>query len=105
MPLPDSSPVPLVVVSAWNPGGARLDAAINQARDRVLLDELEAWGLSPQRARGRSADGLWSEDGWLLEHLVARTTAILRRYGQIAGWVTGPGGSSYHWATDPLQGE
>lgn len=104
MPLPNSSPVPLIVVSAWNPGSARLDAAINHARDRVLLGELEALGLSPQRARGRNPDGLWSEDGWLIEHLVARTTEILRRYGQIAGWVTGPGGSSYQWATDPAAG-
>lgn len=88
----------LVVVSAWNPGSLRLAEAINQARDGVLAAELRALGLAPVRARGRSADRAWCEEGWLIAHLPTRTTGLLQRYGQIAGWVTEPLGSRYVWA-------
>jgi hypothetical protein len=75
-----------VVVSAWNPGSRVLPAAVNRARDTLLESELRAMGLEPGRARGRSADGGWCEEGWLIPHRPARTRALLRRYGQVAGW-------------------
>lgn len=88
---------PLVVVTAWNPGGHRLPNAVNQARDVVLRTELHALGCTLLRARGRSPDGLWYEDGWQIPHVPSRTHRLLRRYGQLAGWVTDANGAHYHW--------
>lgn len=97
-PLEARSAVPLVVVTAWNPGGLRLSGAVNQARDAVFQGELCALGLVPRRARGRSPSGDWYEDGWQIPHVQARTDQLLRRYGQIAGWVTDATGAHLHWS-------
>jgi hypothetical protein len=92
----------LVIVSAWNPGGRRLPEAVNRARDGVLHQELLAIGLRPLRVRGRSPDHSWCEEGWRFAHLPARTGALLRRYGQLAGWITEPAGCRYVWG-DPAR--
>lgn len=97
-PLEPRSAVPLVVITAWNPGGLRLPGAVNQARDVVLHGELCALGLIARRARGRSPSADWCEDGWQIPHELARTTELLCRYGQIAGWVTDPAGAHLHWS-------
>lgn len=97
-PIAPCSAEPLVVLSAWNPGGGRLPLAVNLARDALLLAELRALGLSPVRARGRSPDHAWCEEGWRIADLPARTAQLLRRYGQLAGWVTGPAGPRYAWS-------
>lgn len=102
LPLPSSSAVACVVISAWNPCGRSIPLEVNRARDRILHGELAALGLSPIRARGRSPDGHWSEEGWQIVHEATRSSVLLCRYGQIAGWVTGPDGPSYHWATSLL---
>ncbi|MBA3698783.1 MAG: DUF3293 domain-containing protein [Planctomycetes bacterium] len=99
LPLASCSPHPLVVVTAWNPGGSQLPLAVNQARDVVLRDELVALGLVPIRARGRSPAGDSYEDGWQIPHQPPRTVTLLRRYGQLAGWVTDATGCRYQWST------
>lgn len=99
-PLARTSPTPLVVVTAWNPGGRRLPRAVNDARDAVLLAELRTRGWTPLRARGRSADHGWCEEGWQIPHLPSHTRMLLRRYGQLAGWVTDAPGDRYHWCED-----
>jgi hypothetical protein len=97
-PLPDTGGAPAgVVVSAWNPHGVRLPDEVNRARDQLLLDELRARGLQPRRARGRSPDGAWSEDGWLVEHRHARSVALLGRYQQLAGLVVEHGRAHLLW--------
>jgi hypothetical protein len=101
LPLASMSASPLVVVTAWNPDGQLLPEAINRARDVMLLAELRALGCDPLRARGRSPDGTWHEDGWQIPHVPVRTLMLLRRYGQIAGWVTDADGAHYHWC-EPL---
>jgi hypothetical protein len=95
--LATTSSVPLVVVTAWNPGGRQLPDAINQARDLVLQMEIKALGCAPLRARGRSPDGMWREDGWQIPHSPARSLTLLHRYGQLAGWVTDADGARYLW--------
>lgn len=103
-PLESTSSIPLVVVTAWNPAGSLLPMSVNQARDAVLHAELLALGLKPCRARGRSASGDWHEDGWQIPHAVERTRALLRRHGQLAGWVTDEKGASYlWWDADPAK--
>ncbi len=94
---------PGLVLTAWNPDGAPLPPAVNRARDAVLRAELDARNCAPLRARGRSADGAWFEDGWLIPHLPERSLLLLRRYGQLAGFVFGPGGRRLLWATGEEQ--
>jgi hypothetical protein len=102
LPLGTASSVPLVMVTAWNPSGALLPLVVNQARDAVLHAEMLALDLAPIRARGRSAAGDWHEEGWLIPHAAERTRALLRRYGQFAGWITGKEGAGYLWSdADP----
>lgn len=98
--LPTTSPGPQVVISAWNPLGMRLPQPVNRARDALLMGELQARGLSARRARGRSPDGAWWEDGWQIAHEADRTQLLVRRYGQLAGWVTDAGGARFHWADE-----
>jgi Protein of unknown function (DUF3293) len=99
-PLPVFSARPQMVLSAWNPAGRRLPITVNQARDVVLQLELQAMGLTHARARGRHPDGSWSEDGWQLPYEPMLANRLLRRYGQLAAWVTDADGAHYHW-TDP----
>ncbi|HEX3132308.1 MAG TPA: DUF3293 domain-containing protein [Planctomycetota bacterium] len=87
-----------MVLSAWNPAGQRLPIAVNQARDVVLQAELQAMGLTQVRARGRNPDGSWCEDGWQLPYEPMQAARLLRRYGQLAAWVTDAAGARYHWA-------
>ena len=89
------------MVSAWNPGVHRLPTSVNQARDAGLVAELQALGCTPLRARGRCPEGRWHEDGWQIPHTPLRSILVLRRYGQIAGWVTDADGSHYQWSEDP----
>jgi hypothetical protein len=88
----------LIIISAWNPAGRLLPISVNQARDAVLLAELTEMGLSPRRVRGRSPDHAWSEECWQIAHAAGRSNRLLRRYGQIAGWITAPMGARYCWA-------
>ncbi len=90
--------IPGLVLSAWNPQGEPLPAAVNQARDTVLYAELRARDCAALRARGRSPDGSWTEDGWLIPHERERSLLLLRRYGQLAGYVFGPDGRGLLWA-------
>ena len=96
-PLETRTGTPLVVVTAWNPGGMLLPVAVNQARDVVLRAELLALGLRARRARGRSRTGDWHEEGWQIPHADERTVGLLRRYGQLAGWISATAGASYRW--------
>jgi Protein of unknown function (DUF3293) len=95
--LPAATPVPLVVVTAWNPFGQRLSLDVNTARDAVLRAEIQALGCPYVRARGRSPDGRWCEDGWQFPHLPSRTQRLLQRYGQLAGLVADASGAHYCW--------
>ena len=116
-PITTTSPDPLVVLTARNPGGLRLPILVNQAREVVLQAELSALGCTPQRARGRSPDGTWCEedwceedwcedawceDGWQIPHALPRTRVLLCRYGQLAGWVTDADGAHLVWCAAPL---
>ncbi len=98
LPLRTTTQVPLVVVTAWNPGSQRLPDAVNTARDAVLQAEIQALGCHYVRARGRSPDGQWCEEGWQFPHLPSRTHWLLQRYGQLAGLVTDARGAHYCWS-------
>lgn len=95
--LPPISVHPLMVLSAWNPGSRRLPIRVNEARDKVLQAELLAMGISHVRARGRSPDGSWCEDGWQVPYESMLAEQLLRRHGQLAAWITDAGGAYYHW--------
>lgn len=97
-PLPSFSAEPMMVLSAWNPRGQRLPISVNQARDAVLQAELVAMMLTHVRARGRSPDGSWSEDGWQVPYDSTQAERLLRRHGQLAAWITDAAGARYHWA-------
>jgi hypothetical protein len=77
----------LAIVTAWNPGSRRLPEGTNQARDRVLAEELRARGLDAVRVRGRDQASTWVEEGFAIPHDRTSTLALLRRYGQLAAFV------------------
>jgi hypothetical protein len=103
-PVPRDAAAPAtLVVTAWNPWSRRLPDAVNAARDRVLAVELAALALPSRRARGRSPDGAWQEDGWAVEHREeASSLALIRAYGQLAGFVFAHGGRALLWADGRL---
>ncbi len=53
---------PVVVLTAWNPHGRRADPAANEARQRLLISELDAAGRRWWPAVGIAQDGHWWED-------------------------------------------
>lgn len=85
-----------LVITAWNPGSRHLPLHVNEARDAVLKAELDALALETVRAKGRSGD--WYEMGWLIEHQPARSLHLLRRYGQLAGFVFSAEGRALLWS-------
>jgi hypothetical protein len=96
----DDAPTPHfgLIVTAWNPASRRLPDDVNARRDRLLRAELDALGVGALRARGTSADGTWFEDGWLIAHEAHRSLSLLRRYGQLAGFVFSAEGRGLLWA-------
>jgi len=91
------------LLSAWNPHSQRLPLAVNEARDAVLVAELQARGIGMQRSRGRAADGSWSEDGWMISDYGTPDAAILHhdllvRYGQLAGVGIDDGAVTLWWS-------
>jgi hypothetical protein len=92
-----AKPDPAFIITAWNPTSRPLPEPVNAARDGVLREELAALGWSPQRARGRSGSGDWHEDGWLVPYDDRVAVHLLRRYGQLAGFVFTRGGRALIW--------
>jgi hypothetical protein len=76
---------PLFVLTAHNPASVILDDAVNDARNAVLLDQIEAAGLTVYPAIGKSPDGSWFEPGFALSGADLATAIDLgREHGQNA---------------------
>ena len=88
---------PRFALSAWTPDSALLPEAVNRARDALLAAELQAHGERPQRIRGGDPQADWWEEGWLIGHDQARDSALLRRYGQLAGLLLSGGRARLLW--------
>jgi hypothetical protein len=80
----DTSAGEVLLISAWNPRGRRLGAGANRSRDAVLRRDLARLGLPAVRIRGRSVDGSWHEEGWLIPHRPGLDVALIRGHGQWA---------------------
>jgi hypothetical protein len=91
-------PGPVTIISAWNPASRKLPEAVNRMRDHLLSDELTAMGSSLRRARGRSQDGSWSEDSWVVSLPSAAIVRLLLRYGQLAAMTFADGRKGLIWA-------
>lgn len=78
-------------VTAWDPGGAVRDLAVNLACDARLVAELQALGLAFAAGRARDADGGHVEPSYAVFGIGrAEAVALARRYGQAAiGWCDG----------------
>jgi hypothetical protein len=94
---PASASSPLAAISAMNPGVRRLSATANRSRDAALRRHLARLGLTAIRVRGRSADGAWIEEGWLIAHRPARTRRLLADFHQLAAEILGPHGRRTCW--------
>lgn len=75
-----------------------LTAAINDRRDRILLSELRARDLDPQRVFGVAGDGAWREAGWCFAHDPDRSLHLIHRYQQAAAYVLETGRRRILWA-------
>lgn len=87
---------PTFVISAWNPGGEPASDTVNRDLDHRLQARLAAAGIPAVRTRGRGTAG--SEEGWLIPHEAARSLALVREFGQLAGIVQAPQGRRVLWA-------
>jgi hypothetical protein len=89
---PGGLAAPVVVVTAWNPGGRRLRAEENGVRHHALVAELAARGLDRWPATGREVPGGHHEEGVALPGLTEpEATALGRRFGQAAVYLWTPG--------------
>ncbi len=87
---PDASPTlpwdpPVYVITAWNPGSDTLPEQLNQAANARLESVLTMHQLSFSTVEGRSPDGTWTEEGFLVAGLGrARATELGEQFGQAA---------------------
>jgi len=89
---PDRVAAPVVVVTAWNPGGVRLDADANAARGRRLDADLDARALARWPAIGRGPVDGHHEAGVAVPGLDEdEGRALGRLHGQAAVYVWTPG--------------
>lgn len=73
------------VITAWNPGGQRLEAPDNTAADSQLRDHLDRRELEPVRVRGADPSSDHYEDGWLVHGLRDdEAREIGAKFGQVA---------------------
>ena len=76
---------PVFILTAWNPGSVWASAEKNKAANQKLKESLTERGASAQLAVGRSPDGKWREESFLVEGLQARAIAELAQlFGQLA---------------------
>lgn len=88
---PEDLVPPVVVVTAWDPDSARLQAGDNQVRHRRLVSELDRSGLVHWPAVGRDPDSPHFEEGVAVVGLTESEGVDLgRRYGQAAVYVWTP---------------
>jgi hypothetical protein len=80
-----------------NPRARGVSATANRGRDAALSRHLRHLGLAATRVRGRSADGSWVEEGWLIAHHPGRTRRLLADFHQLAAEVLGPDGRRTCW--------
>lgn len=73
------------VVTAWNPAGEVCDEARNRELNDTLRGELEAAGGVTEPVIGKSEEGSWSEESWLVTGLDrVRVAALAGEFDQIA---------------------
>jgi hypothetical protein len=71
-----------VFVTAWNPGSARANAAVNRDANVRLAADLSRWRWVPHVGIG---DDGWQEEGFFVFDLPEATAvSIAYRYGQVA---------------------
>jgi hypothetical protein len=73
------------VVTAWNPSGEPANEAKNRELNETLRVVLEQAGASTEPVIGKSAEGKWAEESWLVTGLDrARVAALAGEFDQIA---------------------
>lgn len=92
-------------VTAWDPGGAVRDLAVNLAADAELVAELRVRGLSFVTGRARDVDGGHLEPSYAVFGIGRDEAAgLARAYGQAAiGWCDG-GMFSVVWCDEGAPG-
>ncbi|HVX17007.1 MAG TPA: DUF3293 domain-containing protein [Acidimicrobiales bacterium] len=106
---------PVHVITAWNPGGEKRDAARNDASQRELSAEIDRRQLARWPAVGLDPDSDWYEDSIAVVGLSRdEACALGRQFGQVAIFelVDAPDGllvvacdgrvaTAHSWAIDP----
>jgi len=83
--LPPALPVPLALVTAWNPGNERPGEPANRAANRRLEAELARRGLPFFPARGRDEAGAHVEPSFAIVGILREDAlALARSFGQAA---------------------
>jgi hypothetical protein len=81
------------VLTAWNPGEARLSHAENEAANQRMLPILEATGCPVWLADGRSTDGSFHEPGFCVWGIgIEHALDIARLFNQYAIYLFRPDG-------------
>jgi hypothetical protein len=98
---PEHLVAPVVVVTAWNPDGIVLPPGDNQARNQLLVAELDRLGIAHWPAVGRDLDTPHFEEGVAVPGMTqADGTALGARHGQAAVYVWTPGAWAVASCTD-----
>ena len=88
---PDGLEPPIVIVTAWNPDSGILPPGDNQARNQLLVAELDHLGLTHWPAVGRDPGTPYFEEGMAVSGLTeAQGVALGGRHGQAAVYVWTP---------------
>ena len=88
---PDGLESPVVVVTAWNPDSVPLPPGDNQARNQLLVAELDRHGVTHWPAVGRDLGTPHFEEGVAVSGLTeAQGVALGARHGQAAVYVWTP---------------
>ncbi|WP_051180874.1 DUF3293 domain-containing protein [Thermithiobacillus tepidarius DSM 3134] len=75
---------PFALITAWNPRSQPLDREANDARQRLLLEQLAARGWSHLPARGEGRDGWREESAAVFGLRLDEALELARVFGQHA---------------------
>lgn len=72
---PGNLPIPMALITAWNPGRTTLSNAANRLANRKLRSDIKSLGLEYWRSLAEDPSGNYREPGFAV-HAISETEAI-----------------------------